>query len=79
MSNEQPSWLAALDAQIQRSKGSTKRQLQTLRERQLAKANGTQTDNPEQLLRDTLKVLTTPHFDIDETHLIARIKAALDQ
>ncbi len=33
-----PSWLIALDKQIQRSKGSTKRQLQSLRHQQLKKS-----------------------------------------
>ncbi len=32
-----PSWLVALDKQIQRSRGSTKRQLQSLRSHQLSK------------------------------------------
>jgi hypothetical protein len=74
----EPTWLPALDKQIKRSRGSTKRRLEKLREQQLAKLNSPKVDNPTQLLRDTLKLLTTPHFEIDETHLIKRIAAALE-
>ncbi len=50
MKNETPSWLTALDKQIKRSRGSIKRQLQRLREQQLAKQESkvqTEADNED--------------------------------
>lgn len=66
MNKENPSWLTALDKQIQGSKGSTKRQLISLRQSQLEKYRSP-VSNEKRKLSDAIELLWDVHTSLGST------------